>query len=286
MIELVKQGLQEKKGIEVDIFTIEKQGPAKILDTYNTSLQEMGIEPCTLFYRRDAEDMPLYPRKKDTPEGIEQARKVSKKLLDNYAAKYLFNFEPRSVPKAIIEEGGRFAGMQFQRLDIRDGKLFELEGAVYDFKTEFLVSSIGSLPEETPSLPIAGNYLRTVGDDSCRVEGYENVFAVGNVVTGRGNILESRKHGREITDLIIDEHLIAKVDPMGDKYEDLFRRIKGDVDEKIDEIRKSLTKAKLPSNDKVDFILRKTTELQRRVGYDGNYPGWAAANKPIRLENL
>ena len=272
MIELLKEGLKEKKGIDIDIFTIEKKGLAAILQENNTSLEELGIEPCTLFYRRDAEDMPLYPRKKDTPEGIEQARKVSKKLLDNYADKYLFNFQPRCVPKAIIEKDGQFAGMQFQRLDIKDGKLIEINGDVFDFKTELLVSSIGSLPKETPSLPIAGNYLKTTGELGCRVEGYENVFAVGNVVTGRGNILESRKHGREITDLIIGEHLVTEPDPMSEKYEDLFRRIQGDVDDKIDSIRESLTRAKLPSDKKVDFILEKTEELQRRVGYNGNYP--------------
>ena len=230
--------------------------------------------------------MPLYPRKKDTPEGIAQARKVSKKLLENYADKYLFKFEPRSVPKAIIEEDGKFVGMQFQRLDIKEGKLVEIEGDVYDYKTELLISSIGSLPKETPSLPIKGNYLKTTGDLGYKVEGYENVFAVGNVVTGRGNILESRKHGREITDLIIDEHLIPDQDPMGEKYEDLFRKIQGDVDDKIENIKKSLTKAELPSDDKVDFILKTTEDLQRRIGYDGNYPEWVKANKPVRLENM
>lgn len=286
MIELVKAGLKSRKGVDVDLFTIEKKGPAQVLEDNNTSLAELGIEPCTLFYRRDAEDMPLYPRKKETPEGIEQARKVSKKLLENYVEKYLFRFEPRSVPKSIIQENGQFVGMQFQRLDIRDGKLVEIEGDVFDFKTELLISSIGSLPKETPSLPIAGNYLKTEGDLGCRVKGYDNVFAVGNVVTGRGNILESRKHGREITDLIIGEHLAKDVDPMRDKYEDLFRRIQGDVDEKIDSIRESLAKAKPPTKEQVDFILSKTEELQRRAGYDGNYPKWVATNKPVRLEDL
>lgn len=286
MIELVKDGLKKKKGVDIDIFTLEKKGPAKILEENNTSLAELGIEPCRLFYRRDAEDMPLYPRKKDTPEGIEQARKVSKKLLDNYVAKYLFKFQPRSVPKAIIERDGKFVGMTFQKLDIKDGKLVEIEGDVYDIKTELLVSSIGSLPKETPSLPIAGNYLKTKGELGCQVEGYDNVFAVGNVVTGRGNILESRKHGREITDLIIDEHLVPDNDPMRDKYEDLFRKIQGDVDAKIGEIKDSLAKAALPLNEKVDYILKTTEELQKRAGYDGHYPRWVIANKPVRLENL
>jgi len=92
MIELVKDALKKKKGITTDIFTLEKRGITKVLEEHNTNLEELGVEPCTLFYRRDAEDMPLYPRKKDTPEGIEQARRVSRKLLDNYVAKYLFKF--------------------------------------------------------------------------------------------------------------------------------------------------------------------------------------------------
>ena len=86
--------------------------------------------------------MPLYPRKKDTPEGIEQARKVSKKLLDNYVAKYLFRFQPRSVPKGLLEEEGKLTGMKFQRLTIEDGKLQEIPGEVYDFYSDFLISSI------------------------------------------------------------------------------------------------------------------------------------------------
>ena len=175
--------------------------------------------------------------------------------------------------------------MQFQRVDIIDGKLIEIDGDVFDFPTELLVSSIGSLPKETPSLPIAGNYLRTEGKHGVQVEGFDNVFAVGNVVTGRGNILESRKHGREITDLIIDEHL-TKEDPMADKYEDIFRNIEGDVLEKIETIETSLSEAQLPSNAKVDYILESTKELQERIGYDGDYLAWAKANRPIRLENM
>ena len=72
-----------------------KKGVAFILEKHNTTLEDLGVEPCTLFYRRDAEDMPLYPRKSETQEAIDQARRVSKKLLDNYVAKFMFKFEPR-----------------------------------------------------------------------------------------------------------------------------------------------------------------------------------------------
>ena len=288
MIELVKEGLEKKKGITTDIFTLEKKGIASALEQYGTSLEELEIGPCTLYYRRDAEDMPLYPRKKDTPEGIKQARKVSRKLLDNYVAKYLFKFEGRSVPIAIIEKDDEFKGMTFQRVDIRDGKLVELEGDTFDVETDLLVSSIGSLPKETKSLPIAGNLLRTHGEFGCRVEGFDNVFAVGNVVTGRGNILESRKHGRETTDMIIDDHFepMSKKDPMEENYEDLFRDIEEDVIKKIGNIGETLSESEVHSNEEINFIVSRTKELQERVGYNGDYMVWAKKNRPIRLEDM
>lgn len=287
MMELVLDGLK-KKGIKEDVFTMEKKGVAFILEKHNTSLEELGIEPCTLFYRRDAEDMPLYPRKSETPEAIAQARRVSKKLLDNYIAKFLFKFEPRSIPKDLIVEDGQFKGMTFQRVDIRDGKLVELDGEIYDFKTDLLISSIGSLPEDTPSLPIERNQLKTHGEFGCMVEGYRNVFAVGNVVTGRGNILESRKHGRQITGRIIDEHLepLAQTDPMLAKYEDLFRDIESDVEKKMGNIEEALSKEKMHSDEEITFILEKTKELQERVGYNGDFMAWAEKNTPVRLENM
>jgi len=287
MMELALEGLK-KKGIKEDVFTMEKKGVAFILEKHNTTLEELGVEPCTLVYRRDAEDMPLYPRKSEAPEAIAQARRVSKKLLDNYQAKFMFKFEPRSIPKDIIVEDGQFKGMTFQRVDIRDGKLVELEGDLYDIKTELLISSIGSLPKETPSLPIEGNQLKTHGDYGCKVEGYHNVFAVGNVVTGRGNILESRKHGRQITDRIIDEHLepLSQTDPMSAKYEDLFRNIESDVEKKIGNIEAALSEEKVHSDDEINYILTKTKELQERAGFDGDFMAWAEKNTPVRLENM
>ena len=288
MIELVKDALKKKKGITTDIFTLERSGITKVLEEHNTNLEELGVEPCTLFYRRDAEDMPLYPRKKYTVEGIEQARRVSRKLLDNYEAKYLFKFEGRCVPKAIIEQDGKFSGMTFQRLDIQDGNLVELRDDTFNIETDLLISSIGSLPKTTPGLPIVSNLLKTHSEYDWRVEGFENVFAVGNVVTGRGNILESRKHGREITDKIIDEHLepLGQGDPLSRKYEDLFKDIEGEVKQKINNISARLAEAELHSEEEIDFIVNKTKELQERVGYDGDYMAWAEKNRPPRLEDM
>ena len=136
------------------------------------------------------------------------------------------------------------------------GDNVELEGDTFNIETDLLISSIGSLPKETPGLPIVGNLLKTHSEYDWRVEGFENVFAVGNVVTGRGNILESRKHGREITDMIIDEHLepLSLPDPMSVKYEDLFRDIEGDVKQKINHIGATLAETELHSDEEINFI--------------------------------
>ena len=288
MIELVQEALEMKKGLKIDMFTLEKKGIAAILEEYNTSLKALGVEPCTLFYRRDAEDMPLYPRKKNTPEAIAQARRVAKKLLDNCLAKYMFKFKGRCIPKSIIEKDGKFAGMTFQRVDIKEGNLEERQGDIFTFETELLISSIGSLPKETPSLPIEHNSLKTQGKLDYLVEGFENVFAVGNVVTGRGNIHESRKHGREITDIIIEEHLepAEHGDQLSEKYSDMFRDIEGETKHIINNISTTINDSELSTEEQINFIYNKTKELQKRANYDGNYLAWAKKCRPVRLEDM
>lgn len=286
MIELVQRALKDQLGIEEDMFTLEKKGVAAILENHNTSLEALGIVPCTLFYRRNAGDMPLYPRKTESPEGREKARAVSEKLLNNYKNKFLFNFEPLSSPIAVQESDGRLSGMTFQRMKLEDGKLSPIEGDTYEFPTTLIVSSIGSLPMETPSLPLAGGMLKTYGQYGCRVEGYDNVFAIGNVVTGRGNILESKKHGREITENIIDNYLVPMDDPMAQKYDTLFREIEADADRKVGNIVDHISSSKTESDEKVNEILDRTTKLQRRAGFDGDYARWAKERRPVRLEDM
>ncbi len=288
MIEIVQEALQKHKGVDLDIFTLEKRGVAKVLAEHKTTLAKLNIQPCTLFYRREAEDMPLYSRKDKSPEVAAHARRVAKKLLDNWLAKYMFNFVPRSVPKAVIEEDGSLKGIVFQRIDIRDGNLVEIEGDTFDFKTDLVISSIGSLPEETPSLPISGNMLKTYGVEGFKVEGFKNVFAIGNVVTGRGNIIESRKHGRQTTDRIIDQYLepLIDADPLAEEYEDQFRKIENDIAKKINNIATSLKDEKILNNESVNRILGKTKELQSLAGYDGNYSAWVEQHRPERLEDI
>ena len=287
MIELVQKALLDHELADVDLFTLEKKGIAAILEQYNTNLKDLGLRGCTLFYRRNAEDMPLYPRRDDSPESAEKARTVSKKLLNNYQAKFLFNFEPLCFPVEVSGENGQLRSMTFQRVKSEDGQLTNIPGDTFEYKTDLIISSIGSLPQDTPSLPIKGNLLKTYGEFGCRVEGYDNVFAIGNVVTGRGNILESKKHGRKITEAIIDQHFNEETsDPMIEKYDTLFRQIEADADQKLGNIVKGINDKPIEPDDKINEILSRTEALQKKVGYTGDYMIWANEHRPVRLEDL
>ena len=289
MMDLVQKALKKQKNIEIDLFTLEKKGVAQILEDNNLSLEDLNIKGCTLFYRRQTEEMPLYPRKGDSPEDIEKAKRVTQKLLTNYQSKYLFNFEPLCVPIGFQEKEGSLSSMLFQRVQSKDGKLIDVPNEVCEIKTELVISSIGSLPEQLPSIPYKGSYLSTYGEFGHKIEGFDNVFAIGNVVTGKGNILDSKKHGREITSNIIDHHFsdLELSDPMEKKYEDYFRKVESGVNQSLGTVVEELVNTEAHSDSDIERILSITKKLQEKVDYDGgNYQQWADKHRPIRLENI
>lgn len=285
MIEIAQKALKAQKGIEVDLFTFEKKGVAKILEDNDTSLDDLGLKGCTLFYRKRVKDMPLYPRKGDSPADIEKAQRVTEKLLLNYQSKYLFHFESSCVPKSFEEKNGHLVGMTFERVQhIEDKSVPE----TCNFETQLVISSIGSLPEELPSIPYKGDYLKTYGEFGHKIEGFDNVFAIGNVVTGKGNILDSKKHGREITGKILEGHFsdLKLNDPMEENYHNYFRKIEAGVDASLGGIVKELDRCEIHPEEDIQKILRLTQELQEKVGFNGDYQQWVDKWRPKRLENI
>lgn len=285
MIEITQKALKEQKGVDIDLFTIEKKGVAQILENHQTSLDELGLKGCTLFYRKKVEDMPLYPRKGESPAAIEKAKRVTEKLLKNYQSKYLFNFEGSCVPMSFEEIDGKLVSMTFQRVQ-NDGGNGSPE--ICKFDTSLVISSIGSLPESLPSIPYKGDYLRTYGEFGHRIEGFDNVFAIGNVVTGKGNILDSKKHGRQITDEILESHFseIKLADQIGENYSSYFRKIEMGVEASLGAIITQLDNEEIHADEEILHILKSTQRLQLKVGFNGNYKTWADKWRPDRLEDM
>ena len=95
-----------------------------------------------------------------------------------------------------------------------------------------VISSIGSLPEKIPGIPDRGSTFAVDEDDCCKLQGFNNVFALGNAVTGRGNIKESMIHGKEIALGVMDHHLNWREDD----YENWLRASEKIVDSQVSNI--------------------------------------------------
>jgi len=115
-----------------------------------------------------------------------------------------------------------------------------------------------------------------------RLRGFDNVFAMGNAVTGRGNIKESVSHSRETIVRILDTRDWER--QYG--YEDRIIQEEIQSAEAIQKITYELGEKKPPANAEISHILSRVAQLQGKAGYDGHYDKWIKSHLPIRLEDL
>lgn len=284
MIELVQNALKKVKKIDIDLFTLEKKGIAKVLEELSLTLKDLNIDGMTLVYRRNATDMPLKTPKDKTAESIDKARKVSDKLLKKYAENFLFHFIPLSSPIDKVKEGGKLIAVVFQKNEIKKDKLLIKEGETFVLETPLLISSIGSLPEKIDGLPYQNSLLKMAEGSGYRVDGYTNVFAIGNAVTGKGNIRESKKHGVLMTNKIINDHL-QKGDFFEEWLNEYNENLTIEVEEQMDEIEKEILSKETMPETIIQNILRKTEVFQKKSGYT-TYKEWIRKKIPVRLENM
>jgi len=275
MFQNVERALKER-GYEENMFTLDRS-IAKVLDKHQLKLEDLGIKGCTIYYRRRIKDMPLSTQATDTPAALLKAQAIQEKILKNYQSKYLFNIQPCNIPVGTIVENGRLIGLQMQRTAIKNNKVIPINNSEYEVHSPLVISSIGSIPEPIAGIPMQWQTYQTHMNELCRIEGYANAFALGNAVTGRGNILESLKHSRAISTTLADECLSSK--ELAQKIQ-LKENI---VSEQIQQILPILNPVKEAA---YQAILSKVQFLQKQAQYNGDYAAWVAQNLPIRLESI
>jgi hypothetical protein len=276
MFDLVEKGLR-KRGIEVDLFALDRS-IAKVLDEKGLTLDELSIKGCTLFYRRRIKDMPLSPGTPSTPEEIAKAEAVREKILNNYQSKYLFNMAANHMPIDSMIENGRLVGLKFQETVVKDGKVKPVEGTEKEIRFPYVISSIGSIPDLVPGIAACSQTYDIEDELFCRICGHSNVFALGNAVTGRGNIKESMDHGREISQNVIEGYL-----PGADGEAD--EQVRARIAHAFNGISQEIKDHEV-SPDQYDQILAKVQAYQARVGYSNEYQSWIDKHLPERLENI
>jgi NADPH-dependent glutamate synthase beta subunit-like oxidoreductase len=258
MLETTARALRQR-GLKADLFALEKKGIPKILQQLGVSWEELGLKGCTLYYRRRAQDMPLIPMDDSaTPEKLEKAKSVREKLLSNFLSKYLFRFEPCCMPVRELVGEDRLAGLVFQRTEVREGRAVPLPNTEFEVRSPQIISSIGSLPDPIPGIELKWQLFRIPDSETGKLEGFDNVFALGNAVTGTGNIRASRLHARAVAEWVLDNFL------------------------------QSLASVSQSSSEetRLEKILELASELQARAGYDGDYDRWIERHRPIRLESM
>ncbi len=276
----VKQALAER-GHETNVLELDT-GINRKLDSLGLTFEELGVKPCTLYYRRRIQDMPLAPMATDTPEKLAKAEKLREKILTNATNKFFFKVTPLHVPVGKIVEDGRLAGLIFQETKIENGKSVAQAGTEKEVRSPLVISSIGSIPEPIPGIPMKWQTYKVNREECCRIEGYKNVFALGNAVTGRGNIMESMKHGRAIASQVAEKHLIEP----GVMFEQKLAEKESLIADQIDSIAAQIEKFEAPNSAQRTSIKSRVSDLQQKVNYSGDFNAWVEQHLPVRLEHL
>jgi NADPH-dependent glutamate synthase beta subunit-like oxidoreductase len=251
-LEAVGHALKAK-GLPGEMLELEHKGIKRSLNALGITMADLGVKGCTLYYRRRVEDMPLQePPDNPTPEQMAKTGMVRRKLLQNFLDKYLFTFHERHAPVAPIVEGDGLAGLRFAETEVKDGKATIKPGSEKEVRAPLVISSIGSIPEPLQGIEMKGELYRIKDENSGEVEGLPGVFALGNAVTGKGNIQISFKHGR-LVGLHVCEYLRGQP---------------------------ALTPTKVAA------IEAEIKSLQEKVGYSGNYKEWMAKARPERVEGV
>ncbi len=270
MLELTIKVLAER-GIETNILELEVKGIPKILARHDLVWADLGLKCVKIYYRRRVEDMPLMSAPDDADAArIAKVEAGRRRMLDKATEKYRFEVVPLCTPDELIIEGDRLVGLRFRRTLIENGRVV-MQNETFEARGPVVVSSIGSIPEPIKGIDMRGELFDFKDWDVGKLAGYPTVFSVGNVVTGKGNIVASRKHATQVSEAAIEAYL-----GVGDRDHTAATRENPVVDaaiETADQVVARLASAHAPSAEEASALLDRISARQRAVGF-GDYKSW------------
>jgi ferredoxin--NADP+ reductase len=266
-LEVAKR-LLGARGIRVTTVELEHSGIPATLQKHGLTQESLGMKGVTLYYRREKAAMPLAsPPDNATPAQLEKTAQVRAKVMDKVIEKYLVRFEPNCAPLAPIVEDGRMVGIRFQRTKTANGKLADVAGETVDVRSPLIVSSIGSIPLATPGLPMKGELVDFESWDTGKVRGFDNVFGLGNVLTGKGNIKDSRKNSQAISADVIASYLGVGAAPTMDGAHATARA------QAEPALNAAAQREKLAPS-RIEQIFADVQKHWQRADYDGDYAAY------------
>ncbi|MFN8600061.1 MAG: hypothetical protein U0842_06290 [Candidatus Binatia bacterium] len=235
------------RGIEQDLLAMEAKGIPDTLAKHGLTWDDLGLQGCTLVYRRRIEDMPLSePPPPGRPDEAVKSANVRRKIVEKAQSKFLFRVEPLAAPVSLIVEGDRLVGLRCTRTHVdASGRVGVVPGVALELRAPLVVSSIGSIPEPIQGLAMHGELLRVEDMERGKIADLEQVFGCGNVITGKGNLVASRRHSGQVATQLV-------------------QRFNGGT----------------RATEHSDALLARVRERQRNVGFDGDYRAWIERVRP------
>jgi NADPH-dependent glutamate synthase beta subunit-like oxidoreductase len=241
------------RGIHEELEELEIRGIPAVLAKHGLKWEELGIQGSTIYYRRRTEDMPLM----ELPSGADEKTtakvlKARQNMLEKSTSKYLYRVVPLHAPHGLIVEDDRLVGLVFVRTRMENGKLVLTDEKI-EVRAPLLISSIGSIPQPVSGIPMKGELYAYQDWDRGTLADFPTLFSVGNVVTGKGNIVDSRRHAKEVASYVRDQFF---------------------------EVAAAVKKLPALAAPQRDALLGRVRARQAAVGYAGDYRKWIEANKP------
>lgn len=279
MLETVAAKLRER-GETPDVVEMEHEGLDKALAERKLTLGDLGLKGCTLIYRRTAREMPLAAFKDGADEASKQkTMDVREKLMGIVTKKFLCQFRPNTLPKAVVMEGGRVVGLKVVTSKSEGRKVVEVPGSETVLPTNLIVSSIGSIPEPIPGLPLKGEFYDFADWDLGIPRDVKNTFGVGNVVTGQGNIAISRRHSKHVSDIVVERYLGVGDAPLNEPG-GIMTAAESRGHEAAVAVQAHVDRMPKLDPSRLAQIADKVVERQRAVGYAGDLDAWIAKHTP------
>jgi ferredoxin--NADP+ reductase len=280
-IESTRQALAQR-GIQRNALELESKGIYKVLAEAGVSLSELGLKGCRLFTRNSIDSMPLTPIADNADsDALRKAAKARQKIIDVLQAKFPIEVITQKSPVEKIVEDGHLTGIVFCDTEEVNGRFHAVTGSERDYRAPLIVSAIGSIPEPLDRIPQKGEVWAVEDVDTGKIKGFDNVFALGNAVTGRGNIRQSLRHSRQVSENIVDQYLVWR----DRDYREIFTAAEARAEKRTQAIMEAiLTRAPLTAIE-VERIYNKIKVLQRERGYV-DYDNWIAMHIPQRLEAM
>ncbi len=285
-ILLIRQILQRltEMGITYDALRLEKFGVPQSLEKLGLTWEDLNIEAPTLYVRSPLEDMPLVPLPDNATEAqIAKANETKRKMMAKLQEKFPFRLVTSRQAVDFQVKDGHLAAVVFARTEEKEPGVFEtIPGTEEEIPVELLVGSIGAIPEPLPGIPMKGEIFDVVDFQSGKINHFANVFALGNAVTGRGNIRQSMLHSKQVTETIVDNYLSLD----DEDYAKIFDARNEQAEKRVNFILQSIQEQKPLSGEEIQAIKEKVAALQKQVGYDGDYARWIETHLPARLEKM